>query len=102
MVSMKTVSISELKAKASSILRRVARGDAVLITSRGKTVARIVPVLVAETGSDEERLAQLEREGAIKRGSVRPTAAFLKLPRPTLTEENSLLRAVLDEREEGR
>jgi prevent-host-death family protein len=102
MVSMKTVTVSEAKARLSELLRRVARGDAVVITSRGKTVARIVPVLAADAGSDEEWLAQMEREGAIIRAKKPPSLDFLKLPKVKLTEERSLLRALLEEREEGR
>jgi prevent-host-death family protein len=42
---MQSVGVRELKAQASTILRRIqARGEAVEITHRGKTVARLVPV----------------------------------------------------------
>jgi prevent-host-death family protein len=99
---MKTVSVSEAKAKLSALLKRVARGETVLICSRGHPVARLTRSQPADAGSDEERLARLEAAGIIKRGRKPATLDFLTLPAPELDEEHSLLRALLEEREEGR
>ena len=38
------VSVRELKSGLSRYLRRVQRGEAILVTSRGKPVARLMPI----------------------------------------------------------
>jgi prevent-host-death family protein len=55
---MKTVSAAEANRRFSALLRDVAQGERVLITSRGKPVARMVPV---EAELDPARLAARER-----------------------------------------
>lgn len=55
---MKTVSAAEANRQFSALLRDVAQGERVLITSRGKPVARLVPVS-AEV--DKTRLAARKR-----------------------------------------
>ena len=45
---MKTVGVRELKQHASEILRDVSGGSEIIVTVRGKPVARIVPMLTAE------------------------------------------------------
>lgn len=55
---MKTVSAAEANRHFSALLRDVAQGERVLITSRGKPVARLVPV-AAEV--DPAREAARER-----------------------------------------
>ena len=97
---MKTISLSEAKAHLSSLLRRVARGEVVLILSRGRPVARLGPPLPSEGGADSRRLADLEQDGVLVRGHRRPTLGFLALPVPDVRAD--LLGALLAEREEGR
>ena len=46
-VSMR-VGIRELKQNASSVIRRVANGESVEVTDRGRPVARIVPMQAAD------------------------------------------------------
>ena len=41
---MKFTNVRELKAKTSSVLRRVERGDTVLVTTHGRPTAMLVPV----------------------------------------------------------
>ena len=41
---MKTASVYEAKTQLSSLLKRVQRGEHVVIESRGKPVAKIVPI----------------------------------------------------------
>lgn len=95
---MTTTSISELKARLSAYLDIVRQGDEVLVTDRGRVIARLSPV----TGKllDESR-----RELLIRSGRVRPPTAalpkgFWKSPRPKDPEGRSLA-ALLDERREG-
>ncbi len=54
---MKSVGIRELRQNATAVLRRVAAGETVEITDRGRAVARIVPM------HEGSRLEQLLAEG---------------------------------------
>ena len=53
---MKTVNISDLKAKLSSHIQFVRDGEEVLICDRNKPVARIVPVRLEDPSGQEGRL----------------------------------------------
>nr|MBA3888313.1 type II toxin-antitoxin system prevent-host-death family antitoxin [Acidobacteriota bacterium] len=57
----RTVGIRELKAKLSECVRDVKGGATVIVTERGRRVARIVP----ETASLDERLQTLKDTGAV-------------------------------------
>jgi len=57
MCYMNRVGIRELRQNASAVLRRVAAGEVVEVTDRGRAVARIVPM------HEESRLEQLMVEG---------------------------------------
>ena len=56
---MKTVSAREANQSFSKLLGEAAGGEEVVITKRGKPVARLVPV--GNRGSDEERQRAIER-----------------------------------------
>jgi prevent-host-death family protein len=58
MLHMERVGIRELRLNASRLMARVQRGESVEVTSRGRPVARIVPI---RSGGG---LAQLLAEGA--------------------------------------
>ena len=58
--------VHEVKAKLSEILRRVKRGRSVTISERGREIAQVVPV--ARATDLATRLAELERDGLIRRG----------------------------------
>ncbi len=57
MCYMDKVGIRELRQNASAVLRRVAAGEVVEVTDRGRAVARIVPM------HEASRLEQLQAEG---------------------------------------
>jgi prevent-host-death family protein len=57
MCHMERVGIRELRQNASAVLRRVASGEVVEVTDRGRAVARIVPM------HEASRLGQLMAEG---------------------------------------
>ena len=57
MCYMERVGVRELRQNASAVLRRVAAGEVIEVTDRGRAVARIVPI--HEAG----RLGQLMAEG---------------------------------------
>ena len=87
--------VAQLKAKLSEYLARVRAGEDVLITDHGRPVAKIVPAV-----TDEEHLAELERKGLIRVGTMRLPEGFFDLPRPTI-EGPSLAETVIEERREG-
>ena len=47
---MKTVTMLEFRRNAGGVLRRVARGERLLLSHRGKPAARLEPVTAAPTG----------------------------------------------------
>jgi prevent-host-death family protein len=95
--------IAELKAKLSEYLSRVRAGEEVLVTDRGKPVARLVPVREGAGPGDEAekaRLLAMEREGLLRLGSGRLPDGFLEKARPA-DPGGSLRKAVSEDREEG-
>jgi prevent-host-death family protein len=60
----KTVGIRELKEQLSGHIREVKSGSTLVITERGKPVARLLPIAPADTPV-EEKLHQLVKAGAI-------------------------------------
>lgn len=67
------VGIRELRADLSRFVRRVREGEEIVVTDRGKPVARLVPV------SGESKLERLIREGVVT-PAPRPWRG--KLPKP--------------------
>jgi prevent-host-death family protein len=65
-MTMKTISVAELKTHLSRVLRRVGRGERVIVTSRGEAVAELGPPSRAVAGDPYERMA---REGRIRLGT---------------------------------
>ena len=98
---MKKASITEAKNNLSALIDSVKSGSPILIVDRGRPVARLEPV--GRPGSDDDdRLARLIREGAVRpaRAPVRRTLLTAKLPRAK--KGASAVRALLDDRREGR
>jgi antitoxin (DNA-binding transcriptional repressor) of toxin-antitoxin stability system len=67
---MKPVKIAELKNRLSYYLRRVQRGEAILVADRDTVIARIERVSGREAvpEGDAEWVDRLERHGVIRRG----------------------------------
>ena len=59
-------SIYEAKAKFSALLREVKEGKELIITERGKPIARIVPFLSDREETEEECFARLLRAGIVQ------------------------------------
>jgi prevent-host-death family protein len=95
---MTTTSISELKARLSAYLDIVRQGDDVLVTDRGRVIARLAPV--SGDVSDDSRRGALIRSGRIRPATARLPKGFWAAPRPRDAEGRSLA-ALLDERAEG-
>ena len=97
----KAAKVSELKAGLSKYLARVKRGEQVVITERGRPVAKLVPLPPRPEGMDEaewERLLDMERQGRItipEKAGFSPE--FWNLPRgedPT----GSVVRQLVEDR----
>ena len=83
-------------------LDRVRAGETVLILDRETPVARLVPVRSGKETGQDLRLGRLEREGKIRRGSGVPSPAILRSPPALPASGADILKALLEEREEGR
>ena len=98
---MRRVAISELKAKLSEYLKAVRAGEEVIVTDRGKPVARLAPISgPAET---ESRLRMLVRAGQVRppdvEGGIDPDLIAELRPR---VPDAGVVDALLEERREGR
>jgi prevent-host-death family protein len=92
--------VAELKAGLSRYLERVKAGHEVLVTDRGRPVARLVPITAeSHRGTRRERLV---REGLLVPGRGRVRASLLKPPTGSPASGRAVLDALLEERREGR
>ena len=98
-MAMKIAAVSKLKAYLSEYLNQVKAGNEVLITDRGKPVARLVPV--SRTRAVGESLARMEKQGLIRLGSGKLPKDFWAMPRAE-DPKGLVLKALLKERKEGR
>ena len=98
---MKKASITEAKNNLSALIDSVKGGSPVLIVDRGQPVARLEPVKGIAADHDN-RLTRLVREGLVSpaRGAA-PRELFAVRP-PSAKKGSSGVRALLDERREGR
>lgn len=97
---MKTTPVSELKATLSEQLARVKAGEEVVVTERGRPIAKIVP-LSGETMGRSAHMSELARNGLISLGTGKISKDIWKLPRPS-DKRGRGLQALLDERDQGR
>ena len=95
---MRTAAISKLKATLSEFLGYVKAGEEILVTDRGKPIARIVPV--GDMPHDARRM------DLIRRGIIRPGKGPLKpedwrdLPLVQIPDE--VIQRIIDEEREDR
>lgn len=96
---MTTATVSKLKAALSEYLRRVKAGEEVLVSERGRPIAKLVRV----TGADAlpDHLAEMVRQDLARVGSRRLSRTFWSLPRPK-DPKGRVLKTLLEEREQGR
>lgn len=95
---MKTTTVSKLKASLSEYLRSVKAGEEVLVTERGRPIAKLTPAANSDMLPDQ--LVEMEKQGLIKIGSGKLPKGFWDLPRPK-DPKGLVLKAALREREEG-
>lgn len=99
-LTVKTISIAELKRGLSACLETVRAGNELLVTDRGRPVAKVVP-LGTDALQADARVAELVRKG-LARGPVAGLPPdVLDLPRPS-DPQGRVLGALLEERTDGR
>jgi len=90
--------VAQLRADLSRYLKRVKAAQEILVTDRGRVVAKLVPIAAdAPKGSRRERLV---REGLLLPGRGRVRASLLR--RPSRGPGRSVLDALLEERPKRR
>lgn len=96
---MTTVSVREMRARLSQLLRRLERGESVTVTRRGKPVAVLSPIPERETEEQRRRrkLQELAARGVISRI---PEGKPRGLPRPVklIGEGPTMSEMVLEDR----
>lgn len=101
---MTSAGVAELKAQLSRYLTAVQAGGEVLITDRGRPVARLVPPSGGSAASGEVelgRLQQLEREGIVRMPVAEISEDLWEMDRPE-DPGSSVRGALTDERSSGR
>ena len=98
---MTNVTLTEAKAHLSALVRRLAAGESILITHRGRPVGRLEPVRGSGRGEAEARRLRLEDAGLLRRGRGKVDLSVLAMPHPRPTPGQSVLAALLKERSEG-
>ena len=94
----KTVSITELKARLSAFLDIIRRGDELLVTDRGRPIARLAPVTGAL--SADGRREELLRTGRMRAPRAKLPKDFWDRKRPNDPKGRGLA-SLLAERESG-
>jgi prevent-host-death family protein len=97
---MKAATITEAKNQLSALLDRVRSGESILITDRGRAVARLEPIVTPSDATG--RRQRLERAGLAQGGRNLPPLHRIQRPAPRLAAGASAVQAVLDERRAGR
>ena len=96
---MTKVGVARLKAQLSRYLDVAKHGEEVVITERGRPVAKLVALPAGERA--ESRRERLARAGLLILGTGRLRAALRKPPRGRPVGAG-VLRSLLEERAEGR
>jgi prevent-host-death family protein len=97
----KKASITEMKNNLSAYIDSVKNGSPVLIMDRGRPVARLEPVSGLAAGA-EGSLARLIRDGVVRQARGAVPARMIASKPPSPKKGASAVRALLDERRDGR
>jgi prevent-host-death family protein len=99
---MKKASITEAKNNLSALIDGLKGGSPVLIVDRGRPVARLEPVTTGADAEPDGRLSRLVRSGIVRmRREAPPRTLFSDQP-PRAKAGASALKALLEERRQGR
>ena len=94
-----TVSLSELQTRLSAFIDNVRDGDEVLVTDRGRPIARLMPVRLVD--QEEGRREMLLRSGRLRGPATALAGDFFTRARPVDAHGYSLA-SLLDECTDGR
>ncbi len=95
---MEKATISQLKDRLSSYLKKVRAGRSILIVDRDEPIARLERI--EPGGEADDRIGRLERTGLVRRGQARIDLDSLRRDVPRASA--SVLEALLEDRREGR
>ena len=98
---MKRASITEAKNNLSALIDSVKGGSPVLIVDRGRPVARLEPVH-GTAQADDSRLTRLVRDGIVRPAKAGVPKSIVATAPPRAKRGSSIVRALLDERRDGR
>ncbi|MGD0915976.1 MAG: type II toxin-antitoxin system prevent-host-death family antitoxin [Thermodesulfobacteriota bacterium] len=96
---MKTAAISDLKVRLREYLNQVKAGTEILITDRGKPVARLIPLSRSEDFKGS--LVRMEKQGLVRIESGKVPKDFSRMHRPD-DPDGMVLKALIEERKAGR
>jgi prevent-host-death family protein len=99
---MKTATITEAKNRLSALIDQVRHGESIVITDRGRPVARLVSAVTDAADDPVGRLARLERRGGLRRAVAPPPRSLVLKPLPKTKKPTGVLDALLEERREAR
>lgn len=99
---MRRASVSEAKNGLSGLLSDVRRGEPVLITHRGKPVARIEPCRLDELETNQAAAELVRRGIAAPPRAPLDVERFLDVPLARLTAGTSASELIVAERRDGR
>jgi len=99
---MRKVSITDAKNGLSALIDSVKSGSSFLIVDRGRPVARLEPVAPGRDLTDDERVAQLIRDGIVRPARKPFPRELFDEPPPRAKKGVSVVEALLAERREGR
>jgi prevent-host-death family protein len=99
---MKKASITEAKNNLSALIDGLKDGSPVLITDRGRPVARLEPALESDEGADAGRIARLVREGLVRPGRGGLPRSLLAVRPPRADPGVSIVDILIAERRDGR
>ena len=102
---MRAVDVEQLKEHISEYLSNARLGETILIRDQGTTVAQLTPPASGSEGVDARLTA--EEQDLVADGLMRPRKHLLNLEKlrnlrkEFLLPENSAIRAIIDDRNEG-
>jgi prevent-host-death family protein len=99
---MKRASITEAKNNLSALIDGLKGGSPVLIVDRGRPVARLEPVTTGLEAEHDGRLLRLIRDGIVRPRRAAPSRTLFSQPPPRAKAGASAVKALLEERREGR
>jgi prevent-host-death family protein len=99
---MRRASITEAKNSLSALIDGLKSGSPVLIVDRGRPVARLEPITTGLEAEGDGRLLRLVRDGIVRPRRAAPSPALFSQSPPRAKAGASAVKALLEERREGR